>query len=105
MLFQFRCQSINRLILIQYVLQSKCSDQHGVGKGKEKGEIRGRGRDQQEAEHAVTSATSTSSQRFLSQEPGGHHLQDQHGKEAPGASKRKKKQPGQYIINLKQKPV
>ena len=66
-------------------------------------EIRVWGRDQQEAEYAVASSSSASSERVPSREARGGHLQNQHGKEAQGAPPRKQEQSGQYLYKLKTK--
>ena len=71
------------------------SNQHGLGKGEEEGEIwvwRGH---QQEAEHIATPTSSPTSERVSSRKARGGHLQDKHGKEAEGAPPRKQEEPGQ----------
>ena len=65
-----------------------------MGEGEEEREIRVRGGHQQEAEHAATPSTTLTPERVSSQEARGGHLQDKHGKEAPGATPRKQEQPG-----------
>ena len=100
MLFQFICQSINRVLKIQNNYRAVWSNQHGVGEGKEEGEIWVRGWHQQEDEHAATSSASTTPKSVRSREEGGGHLQDKHGKEAQGVSQRKQEQPGKYIYSL-----
>ena len=69
------------------------SNQHGLGKGQEEGEIWLRGGHQQEAECAASSSASTAPKRVPSREAPGGHLQDKHGKEAPGATPPKQEQP------------
>ena len=78
-----------------------CINQHGLGKGKEEGEIWLWGRHKQEAEHATPSTTTPSSKRVPPREARGAHLQDKLGKKAAGETSRKQEQPGQYICNLK----
>ena len=58
------------------------SNQHGLGKGEEEGEIWVWGRHQQETEHATPSTAATTSTRVPPRKARGDHLQDKHGKEA-----------------------